>query len=44
MTVDLKMNVLIVDDYKTMLRIEDNLLRQIGFSNIEESLGVPQAL
>lgn len=44
MTVDLKMNVLIVDDYKTMLRIEDNLLRQIGFSNIEEALSVPLAL
>ena len=44
MTVDLKMNVLIVDDYKTMLRIEDNLLRQIGFTNVEEALGGPPAL
>jgi len=43
-TVDLKMNVLIVDDYKTMLRIEDNLLRQIGFTNVEEALGGPPAL
>ena len=37
MAVDLKMNVLIVDDYKTMLRIEENLLRQIGFTNIEDA-------
>ena len=44
MAVDMKMNVLIVDDYKTMLRIEDNLLRQIGFTNVEEALGGPPAL
>ena len=44
MAVDLKMNVLIVDDYKTMLRIEENLLRQIGFSNIEEASSGPIAL
>jgi two-component system chemotaxis response regulator CheY len=44
MAVDMKMNVLIVDDYKTMLRIEENLLRQIGFTNIEEANGGPTAL
>ena len=31
------MPVLIVDDYKTMLRIISNLLRQIGFSTVEEA-------
>jgi len=37
MAVDLKMNVLIVDDYKTMLRIVGNLLKQLGFNNIDEA-------
>ncbi|MBI3709275.1 MAG: response regulator [Proteobacteria bacterium] len=37
MSVDLKMPVLIVDDYKTMLRIVHNLLKQIGFENVEEA-------
>ncbi len=31
------MNVLIVDDYKTMLRIIKNLLGQIGFANVDEA-------
>ena len=37
MTVDLKMSVLIVDDYATMLRIVKNLLKQIGFENVDEA-------
>jgi two-component system chemotaxis response regulator CheY len=37
MSVDLKMPVLIVDDYATMLRIIRNLLKQIGFENIDEA-------
>jgi two-component system chemotaxis response regulator CheY len=37
MTVDKNMPVLIVDDYKTMLRIIRNLLRQLGFSNVDEA-------
>ncbi len=37
MSVDKTMNILIVDDYKTMLRIINNLLKQIGFSNIDEA-------
>lgn len=37
MAIDLNMNVLIVDDYKTMLRIVRNLLTQIGFKNIDEA-------
>lgn len=37
MAVDMNMNVLIVDDYATMLRIIKNLLKQLGFNNIEEA-------
>ena len=37
MAVDKSMAVLIVDDYKTMLRIIRNLLRQLGFNNVEEA-------
>ncbi len=31
------MNILIVDDYKTMLRIMRNLLRQLNFINVDEA-------
>jgi len=31
------MPILIVDDYKTMLRIIKNLLTQLGFNNVEEA-------
>ncbi len=37
MAVDKNMPILIVDDYKTMLRIIRNLLNQLGFKNIEEA-------
>ena len=37
MPIDKSMNVLIVDDYKTMLRIIRNLLKQIEFNNVEEA-------
>ncbi len=37
MAMDNKTNVLIVDDYKTMLRIIRNLLKQIDFENVEEA-------
>ncbi len=37
MSMDKNMNVLIVDDYKTMLRIIKNLLSQIGFNNVDEA-------
>jgi two-component system, chemotaxis family, chemotaxis protein CheY len=37
MAVDKDMNVLIVDDYKTMLRIINNLLKQLGFPNVDEA-------
>jgi two-component system chemotaxis response regulator CheY len=44
MAVDKNMNVLIVDDYKTMLRIIRNLLRQLGFVNIDEATDGSMAL
>ncbi|MEO1090611.1 MAG: response regulator [Pseudomonadota bacterium] len=37
MTLDKNLNILIVDDYKTMLRIIRNLLKQLDFSNIDEA-------
>ncbi len=37
MAVNMNMNVLIVDDYTTMLRIIKNLLKQLGFNNIDEA-------
>ncbi len=37
MALDKSMNVLIVDDYKTMLRIIRNLLKQLGFDNVDEA-------
>lgn len=43
MSVDLNMNILIVDDYNTMLRIMRNLLKQIGFNNIDEATDGSQA-
>jgi two-component system, chemotaxis family, chemotaxis protein CheY len=44
MAVDMNMNILIVDDYKTMLRIISNLLKQLGFKNIEEATDGSEAL
>ena len=35
--VSMSMPILIVDDYNTMIRILRNLLRQLGFSNIDEA-------
>jgi len=44
MAVDKNMTILIVDDYKTMLRILRNLLRQLDFHNIEEATDGSMAL
>lgn len=44
MAVDLNMPVLIVDDYKTMLRIIRNLLKQLGFMNVTEASDGSEAL
>ncbi len=38
------MNVHIVDDYKTMLRIIRNLLKQIDFNSVEEATDGAEAL
>jgi two-component system chemotaxis response regulator CheY len=37
MAVDLAMSVLVVDDYNTMIRIIRNLLKQLGFENIDDA-------
>jgi len=37
MAVDLSIQVLVVDDYNTMIRIIRNLLKQIGFVNIDDA-------
>ena len=44
MAVDKNMNVLIVDDYNTMLRIIKNLLKQLGFPNVDEATDGEAAL
>jgi two-component system chemotaxis response regulator CheY len=41
---DLKMKILVVDDFSTMRRIVKNVLKQIGFENIEEAEDGAQAL
>ena len=44
MAVDKSMNILVVDDYKTMIRIVRGLLEQLGFSNIDDAMDGPTAL
>lgn len=44
MSIDKNMNVLIVDDYNTMLRIIKNLLKQLGFNNVDEATDGSMAL
>ena len=44
MSIDKSMSILIVDDYKTMLRIIRNLLKQIDFGNVEEASDGTEAL
>lgn len=44
MAIDKSMNVLIVDDYNTMLRIIRNLLKQIDFHNVDEAHDGAEAL
>jgi len=40
---DFKMKVLVVDDFSTMRRIVKNLLKQLGFENIDEAEDGAQA-
>ena len=44
MSVDLSMPILVVDDYKTMIRIIRNLLKQLGFNEVDDAaaLGKPR--
>lgn len=44
MSIDLSMPVLVVDDYKTMVRIIRNLLKQLGFSDIDDAADGTEAL
>ena len=44
MAADLAMPILIVDDYQTMVRIIRNLLKQIGFENVDEAADGAAAL
>src|SRR5215470_11732800 len=44
MAVDLSMPVLVVDDYSTMIRIIRNLLKQLGFDNIDDASDGSMAL
>lgn len=44
MAVDVNMPILIVDDYKTMLRIIRNLLKQLDFNNVDEAMDGSEAL
>lgn len=37
MAVDLSMPVLVVDDYSTMVRIIRNLLKQLGFEDVDDA-------
>jgi len=37
MAVDLSMPILVVDDYNTMVRIIRNLLKQLGFENVDDA-------
>ena len=44
MAVDLSMPILVVDDYTTMIRIIRNLLRQLGFADIDDATDGTAAL
>lgn len=44
MAVNMSMPVLVVDDYKTMIRIIRNLLKQLGFSDVDEAADGTEAL
>jgi two-component system, chemotaxis family, chemotaxis protein CheY len=44
MAIDATLPILVVDDYNTMIRILRNLLKQIGFSNIDDASDGSEAL
>lgn len=44
MSVDKNLQILVVDDYQTMIRIIRNLLKQLGFNNVDEATDGKAAL
>jgi len=44
MAIDATMPILVVDDYKTMVRIIRNLLKQLGFNNVDDAADGVEAL
>ncbi|MFL5074624.1 MAG: response regulator [Microvirga sp.] len=44
MAIDMSMPVLVVDDYKTMIRIIRNLLKQLGFEDVDDATDGSAAL
>jgi two-component system, chemotaxis family, chemotaxis protein CheY len=44
MSFDLSMPILVVDDYVTMIRILRNLLKQLGFENVDDASDGSSAL
>ncbi|HXK54794.1 MAG TPA: response regulator [Hyphomicrobiales bacterium] len=44
MAIDPSMPILVVDDYKTMVRIIRNLLKQLGFSEVDDAADGTEAL
>ena len=44
MALDLSLPILVVDDYHTMVRIIRNLLKQLGFENVDEAADGSSAL
>ena len=44
MAIDMKMQILVVDDYNTILRILKNLLKQLGFHNVDTAMDGGEAL
>ncbi|ALL14113.1 response regulator [Caulobacter henricii] len=44
MAADASMPILVVDDYKTTIRIVHSLLRQLGFDNLDEAASGEEAL
>jgi two-component system chemotaxis response regulator CheY len=44
MPVDQSLPILVVDDYRTMIRIIRNLLKQIGFEHVDEATDGTEAL
>lgn len=44
MSVELSMPVLVVDDYKTMVRIIQNLLKSLGFTDVHGAVSADEAM